>query len=75
MYYGTINYNELWKWIKNLKCSYILSFDGKSGNKDNTFKVPEKIYNKHIYISSGGSSFKRMIKHEIAEVKDSLYLS
>jgi DNA adenine methylase len=74
MYYGTIDEEPLWKYLRQLKCNYLLSLDGKSGDSDNTYEVPKELYNIHHYISSGGSSFKRMIKHEIAEVKDSLYI-
>ena len=36
MYYGTIDYDKLWDWLINLPCKYALSFDGISGEEDNT---------------------------------------
>ncbi len=44
MYYGTIDYEKLWNWIKTLPCEYALSFDGVSGEKDNSYNVPKDIY-------------------------------
>lgn len=76
MYFGTIDYSKLWNWIRNLKCNYILSFDGLSGNKNNTFKVPHDIYKKHKLILNGNSSFKRTIGNSNnSEVYESLYIN
>lgn len=75
MYYGTIDYLELWDWLRNLSCHYALSFDGISGEKDNTWNVPSDIYSKHEYLLSGNSSFKRTIgKSNDSIVYESLYV-
>ena len=75
MYFGGIDNEKLFDYIRNLKCKFALSFDGKSGNVDNTYNVPEDIYDKHIYIKSGNSSFKRVIgKSNNSIVYESLYL-
>jgi DNA adenine methylase len=75
MYFGSIDNDELFEYIRNLKCKFALSFDGKSGNIDNTYKVPKDIYNEHLYIKSGNSSFKRVIgKDNNSMVYESLYL-
>lgn len=75
MYYGTIDYNKLWNWLRDLSCSYVLSFDGISGEEDNTYNVPEDIYKKHEYILSGNSSFKRTIgKSKDSIVYESIYI-
>lgn len=75
MYYGNIDYNELWNWIRKLDCKYALSFDGVSGDVDNTYEVPKDIYDKHEYLLSGNSSFKRTIgKTRDSIVYESLYL-
>lgn len=75
MYYGALNYNRFWNWLKNQKCSYALSFDGLSGETDNTYEVPNDIYDKHMYLLSGNSSFKRVIgKSNNSIVYESLYL-
>lgn len=75
MYFGGIDNEKLFDYIRNLKCKFALSFDGKSGNVDNTYDVPKDIYDKHIYIKSGNSSFKRVIgKSNDSIVYESLYL-
>lgn len=75
MYYGTIDYEELWNWLRDLSCKYALSFDGISGEDDNTWNVPEDIYSRHEYLLNGNSSFKRTIgKSNNSIVYESLYL-
>lgn len=49
MYYGKIDYDGLWEYLRNLPCPYALSFDGISGSSDNTYAVPD-IYDEHIYV-------------------------
>jgi len=54
---------------------YVLSFDGISGDVDNTFDVPKNVYSEHKYILSGNSSFKRTIgKSNDSVVYESLYI-
>lgn len=75
MYYGTIDYDKLWNYLRQLPCKYIMSFDGISGVEDNTWNVPNDIYTKHEYILSGNSSFKRTIgKSNDSIVYESLYI-
>ena len=75
MYYGTIDYEKLWNWLRNLPCKYALSFDGISGKEDNTWNVPEDVYSRHEYLLNGNSSFKRTIgKSNDSIVYESLYL-
>lgn len=76
MYYGAIDYEKLWNWMRNLPCKYALSFDGISGKEDNTWDVPTDVYSKHEYLLSGNSSFKRTIgKSNDSIVYESLYLN
>lgn len=76
MYYGTINYNNLWEWISNLDCKYLLSFDGTSGEIDSTYKVPINIYSKHEYLLNGNSGFKRTTGNSNDSIiYESLYIS
>ena len=75
MYYGTIDYDKLWNWLRNLPCKYALSFDGISGEEDNTWNVPQDVYSRHEYLLNGNSSFKRTIgKSNDSIVYESLYL-
>lgn len=76
MYYGAIDYEQLWSWIRKQPCDYMLSFDGKTTSKDMTFNVPEDIYNSHEYLYSGNSSFRRIISKSKNEyVSESLYIN
>lgn len=75
MYYGKIDFDLFFSWLKEQKGKYYLSFDGKSGEVDNTYKVPEELYSEHKYLLSGNSSFKRTIgKDKNAIVQESLYI-
>lgn len=75
MYYGVIDYEKLWNWLRNLSCGYALSFDGISGQSNNMWKVPQDIYSRHEYLLSGNSSFKRTIgKSNDCIVYESLYI-
>ena len=79
MYYGGIDFQVLFSHLKSLcdrNIRYIMSFDGRSGNVDNTYDVPGDCYTSHTYIKSGNSSFKRTIgKDKNAIVYESLYLN
>lgn len=76
MYYGTIDYNMLWSWIRKQECDYMLSFDGKTSSLDITYNVPKDIYSKHEYLENGNSSFRRVIGTSNSEyISESLYIS
>lgn len=75
MYFGRIDYKEFFKWLKEQKGYYLLSFDGISGVEDNTYDLPKELYSEHKYLKSGNSSFKRIIgKSKNSMVYESLYL-
>jgi len=75
MYYGSLEYEKLWDYLRKLNCKYLLSFDGVSGNVDSTYEVPKDIYSKHKYLLNGNSSFKRTIgKSNNSIVYESLYI-
>lgn len=76
MYYGALDYNKFWDWLRKTNCKYALSFDGISGSIDNTYAVPQDLYKHHEYLLSGNSSFKRTIgKSNDSIVYESLYLN
>ena len=75
MYYGAINYEELWNWMSKQSCDYMLSFDGKSTTEDMTYEVPDYLYSKHEYLYSGNSSLRRAIGKSNKEyIEESLYI-
>lgn len=75
MYFGGLDKDKFFDWLRNLDCGYLLSYDGISGDIDNTYKLPEDLYDEHIYLRSGNSSFKRTIgKSNDSMVYESLYI-
>lgn len=75
MYFDNFDKDKFFEFLRTLKCSYLLSYDGKSGDKDNTFEIPNDLYDKHYYMKSGNSSFKRLAEIDSdAVVYESLYL-
>lgn len=75
MYYGTIDYSILFKYLEKIKCDYFMSFDGIAGSENNVVDVPKSLYNYHYLIDSGNSSFRRVIgKNKHVNVKESLYI-
>ena len=79
MYFGNIDINPFFSFLQDISkknVKFALSFNGKSGETDNTYNIPEKCYKKHVYIKSGNSSFKRTIgKDRNAIVYESLYMN
>ena len=79
MYFGGIDFELFFVFLENvskMNVRFALSFDGKSGNVDNTYNIPNDCYRRHLYIKSGNSSFKRTIgKDKNAIVYESLYLN
>lgn len=80
IYFGNFNtdnfFNEL-RLLNERGVKYLLSFDGKSGDEDNTCRsVPKDSYIEHVYIKSGNSSFKRVTGNDRhAMVYESLYMN
>lgn len=75
MYYGTIDYDALWKYLSQCSCDYMLSFDGIAGSENNIQSIPKNIYDKHILLDSGNSSFRRVIgTSNNTNVYESLYI-
>lgn len=75
MYYGEIDYEEFWNWLRKQNAKYLISFNGKRDVIDNTYNVPKDLYQQHIYLHSGRSSFKGL-KHQVVQyVKESLYIN
>lgn len=75
MYSGDFNNKSFFEWLERQPCGYALSYDGKSGDEDNTYDVPENLYNEHVYLKSGNSSFKRIKEvNKDAMVYESLYI-
>lgn len=74
MYFGGIDLDKFYKWLSEQKCNYYLSFDGTSSDDNYITEVPNNLYNKHIFIENGNSTFKKVDKGKNEMVKESLYI-
>jgi len=71
MYFGTIDAQNYIDFLRQLKCSYAFTFDGKlSDSKDMTFKFPEDIFTEYFLLDAKPSKFR---EYKI-KVQESLYL-
>lgn len=76
MYFGNFNNIDFFKFLENLNCKWILTYDGKSGEIDHTYDVPEFLYKEHLYLESGNSSFRNLKKNvEKTITYESLYIN
>lgn len=77
-YYGTIDFQEFTGFLKLLNqkgVKYLLSYDGRRGEKDYEVKLPESLYRRKVLIPSGNSSFGKVINGKVEQVEESLYLN
>ena len=77
-YYGKINFDRFFKYLKllnNKKIPFILSFDGSRGNTKYFVDLPKYLFKRHIILDSGNSSFKKVMSKKTENVKESLYLN
>jgi DNA adenine methylase len=78
MYYGKIDYEPLWFFIRQAKdkgAKVAMSFDGTTNNKDYKAIVPNDLFKRNILIKSGKSTFNKVIDKVQNEVYESLYLT
>lgn len=74
--FNSFNLFENLRMLNDKNVKYAMSFDGISGNVDNTCNIPIDCYTNHFYLKSGKSSFKRIIgKDNDAMVFESLYIN
>lgn len=77
-YFGTIDYKEFYEYLEELnrkEIKYVLSFDGKRGNKEYTTGIPKDLYVKKYMLQSGNSSFKKVMDKRNEQVYEALYLN
>jgi len=76
-YYGGLSYDEFvdaLDFLNARQVSYIVSYDGYTGNKSHGKPLPRKLLLKHLYIHAGRSSQATFLGSSDATV-ESLYLS
>lgn len=74
MYFGGFKNDIFIEWLNNLDCKYALSYDGKVNDEKVEHVSPN--YVRHFYLTSGNSSFRRVIGNSNDSiVSESLYLN
>lgn len=77
-YYGTIDYDEFYEYLEELNrknIKFILSFDGKRGDKDYETRIPKDLFKREFMLSAGNSSFKKVMDKSQEQVFEALYLN
>ena len=78
MYYGKIDYDALWEFIRALKQigAYVaMSFDGTTKNREYKVDIPDGLFARHVLLTSGLSTFNKVIDGVQNETSESLYLT
>ncbi|VVB65455.1 D12 class N6 adenine-specific DNA methyltransferase [Candidatus Gugararchaeum adminiculabundum] len=76
-YYGKIDYEEFVSALHDLNnkgVHYVLSYDGMRGDIVYPTKLPEEVYERHLLLKSGNSSFKKVMDKMNQSVFESVYL-
>ncbi|MDR2970857.1 MAG: Dam family site-specific DNA-(adenine-N6)-methyltransferase [Bacteroidales bacterium] len=77
-YFGTIDFERFTDylvWLNKKNVNYALSFDGIRGETDYMIELPKELYKRHLMLSSGNSSFKKVMDKKNETVYESLYLN
>ena len=75
MYFGVIDNGKFFSFLSDLKCPYCFSFDGFCEDEDSTYDVPKSVYDEHVYLKNGNSSFRRVIGNKTDKIiYESLYI-
>lgn len=75
MYFGGFDNNKFLEWLSNVDSFYALSYDGVINQSELDIVISKQLYDEHILLKSGNSSFRRVTgnsRHSI--VYESLYI-
>jgi len=67
-------YKELDR-LNSLGIKWMLTFDGKAGNRTYSFAPPTEVYKHHYSINTGNSAFSRLIDGKKDVIQESVYLN
>lgn len=73
IYFGMIDYEALWDWMRRQPAKYVLSLNGFKGEVDCTIGVPDDVYTAHALVPNGLSKMDQMVNNRIP-AWDSLYV-
>jgi len=77
-YYGRIDHERFIDYLEELNAKnikFVLSFDGKRGDKEYFVEIPKRLYKRYLLLDSGNASFKKVMDKKIEFVKESVYLN
>ena len=66
---------EVLKSLNDKNVRWALSFDGRRGEEDLTFAVPEELFSRHLFLPSGTSPVGKVLNAAGDPVQESLYLN
>jgi DNA adenine methylase len=73
MYYGMIDYDAFWQWLRSQPAAYLISLNGFKDEQDCTLDVPKDVYERHELIDNGLNKFDQLCKKRV-RAYDSLYI-
>jgi DNA adenine methylase len=73
-YYGRVDFNNLFAWLRSQRGNYLLSLDGFAGQEDRTLAVPGDLYDEQMQIEIVDNPFHRLGEEARMPVSDSLYI-
>ncbi len=77
-YFGAIDYKKFIDYLDNLNTRgirFVLSYDGRRGEKSFVVDIPKNLYKRHLMIHSGNSTFNKVQNGRLEKVIESLYLN
>ena len=74
LYYGRMDYGELFGWLGSQRGDYLLSLNGHVGGVDQTLAVPGDLFDEHVQVDAGDNKFHRLTKRSRPSATDSLYI-
>lgn len=74
LYYGVIDYDELWNWMRQLSCQYSLSFNGVRGNMFYKYEIPKELYSQEIMMQNKQNGFRSIRGGINEELFERLYI-
>ena len=73
-YGGMIDFPEFFGWLRGQRGDFLLSLNGCLGDMDRTVAVPGDLYDEHLLIDNGVSTFDRLLGQAAPPMTDSLYI-
>ena len=74
LYYGRMDYGEMFSWLGRQSGSYLLSLNGHVGGVDRTLVVPGDLYDDHVQVEAGDNRLHRLTGRDRPPISDSLYI-